>query len=425
MEVTLRVHELSFRYGGHPVLDRLSFAINRGDFVGIIGPNGSGKTTLLKNMAALLSPEGGAILLEGRSLETWSRRELGRQMAFVQQRENSGFNFLVEEVVAMGRNPYLSRLQGLRREDREAIDRALSLTGCHHLRERELFALSGGERQRVALARALAQETPLILLDEPTTFLDLGYQVEIMELLHSLNSREKITLVLVMHDLNLAARYCQKLMLLHQGRIYAWGSPAEVLTEDNILEVYRLKVLVEPHPLEGTPQVIPIATPEGAPRMDGRQRVHIIGGGGSAGPIIKELYLEGFSLSIGVLSAGDSDWSTARRFGLELVEEAPFTAISEKRYRENLALISRAGAVVVAPFYVGPGNYLNLEAAWTALARGKPVFLLDEPPMASRDFTGGRGEALFRKLIREGAILLEAPDGEAIRRRMAGRGSND
>ncbi len=407
----IKVHGVSFEYKDAAVLQAINLIIDQGDFTCIIGPNGSGKSTLLKNMAAILAPAGGEIILDGKELQRWSRRELARRLSMVSQGQNAGFNFVVEDVVAMGRYPYLNRFSPMREADRRAVIRAMHLTGCYHLRERELFALSGGEQQRVILARALAQETPYLLLDEPTSFLDLGYQVELLELLHSLNTRERITVVAVMHDLNLASRYCRKMIMLYRGKVFACGTPKEVLTRENILEVYRTEVLIEPHPLDGAPQVIPISTSSPAKNNNtGRRRLHIIGGGGSATPLINELYLRGFPLSAGVLSVGDSDWATARRLGLAMVEEAPFSPISEARHRENLALIDKAGALILAPFFVGTGNLLNIEAACYAREQGLPVYVICEPAVEQRDFASGKGRAAYQRLLDSGAVTVPRLD---------------
>ncbi len=410
----IEVKNLSFSYGPETILAGVNLTLKQGDFIGIIGPNGSGKSTLLKNMAAILTPTGGEIIIDGTELLRWRRRDLARRMAVVGQGGAAGFNFTVEEMVVMGRYPYLDRFSSLRAEDRLAVERAMHLTGCYHLRRREIFSLSGGERQRVILARALAQGTPCLLLDEPTSFLDLGYQVELLELLQSLNRRERLTIIMVMHDLNLAARYCRKLFLLYQKGIYAGGSPEEVLTRRHILEVYRTEVLIEPHPLDGKPQVIPVSANAAAANNSYQKRVHLIGGGGSATPLMKELFVKGISLSAGVLTVGDSDWATARRLGLRMVEEAPFSPISRQRHRQNLDLIEKAGAVVLAPLYVGPGNLPNVEAALFALQQGLPLFVIDDPPSAERDFAGGKGALLYRRLQEGGARFMPRQDTEKI-----------
>lgn len=420
MDLHVEVDNIIFSYGSATVLDGVSLSLEQGDFIGIIGPNGSGKSTFLKNMAAVLTPDAGVISIDGKALPQWKRRDLARRLGVVGQGGTAGFNFSVEEMVAMGRYPYLDRFGSFKPADRRAVEQAMHLTGCYHLRQREIFSLSGGERQRVILARALAQETPCLLLDEPTSFLDLGYQVELLELLQSLNQREKFTIVVVMHDLNLASRYCRKLYLLYKGRIYAGGGPEEVLTRENILEVYRTEVLIEPHPLDGKPQVIPVATAQASESKNSfLKRVHLIGGGGSATPLMKELFVKGLSLSAGVLSVGDSDWVTARRLGLLMVEESPFSPISSQRHQQNLKLIGKAGAVVLAPLYIGPGNLPNVEAALFALERGLPLFVIDEPPAASRDFAGGRGESLCRRLEKEGAIFFDDLDVSRIIRHLS------
>ena len=414
MTLQIEVKELTFSYGPGRVLDGVSMTLEQGDFTGIIGPNGSGKSTLLKNMAAILTPSGGEVTVGGKALSRWRRRDLALQLALVGQGGSAGFNFSVEEMVAMGRYPYLDRFGSLKTEDRRAVERAMHLTGCYHLRQREIFSLSGGERQRAILARALAQETPCLLLDEPTSFLDLGYQVELLELLQSLNLRDRLTIVVVMHDLNLASRYCRKLYLLYRGRIYAGGAPEEVLTREHILEVYRTEVLIEPHPLDGKPQVIPVSTASAKTGSSFKKRLHLIGGGGSATPLMKELFVRGISLSAGVLSVGDSDWATARRLGLRMVEEAPFSPISGERHGQNLELIVGAGAVVLAPLYIGPGNLPNVEAALHALQRGLPLFVIDMPPPAARDFAGGHGEELYRRLKEGGARFLPELDIDGV-----------
>ncbi len=414
MGLHIEVKNLTFSYGPETILKGVNLSLEQGDFIGIIGPNGSGKSTFLKNMAAILTPTGGEIIIDGKALPRWRRRDLARRLAVVGQGGGAGFNFSVEEMVAMGRYPYLDRFGSLKPEDRRAVERAMHLTGCYHLRQREIFSLSGGERQRVILARALAQGTPCLLLDEPTSFLDLGYQVELLELLQSLNRRERLTVVVVMHDLNLASRYCRKLFLLYRGRIYAGGNPEEVLTREHILEVYRTEVLIEPHPLDGKPQVIPVSTAAAAINKNFQKRVHLIGGGGSATPLIKELFVKGLTLSAGVLSVGDSDWATARRLGLLMVEEAPFSPISPQRHRQNLELIEEAGAVVLAPLYIGPGNLPNVEAAIFALQQGLPLFVIDAPAVAVRDFAGGRGELLYRRLEAGGAHFLPHQDSDEI-----------
>ena len=230
-----------------------TFNLGKGVFTGIIGPNGSGKTTLLKLISRVLKPSGGSICLDGREIASFSQKELARRMAVVTQDGDAGYLFTVEEIVLMGRAPFLGRFQSETMEDRAIVRQVLEMTGCTHLRERRLSELSGGERQRVMIARALAQEPKVLLLDEPTNHLDIGYQQEILDLVKRLSVTHGVTVVAVLHDLNLAAYYCQMLLLLNEGKIFSSGAPAEVLTAQNISNVYRTHVLVTPHPVLGTP----------------------------------------------------------------------------------------------------------------------------------------------------------------------------
>ncbi|HHX87413.1 MAG TPA: ABC transporter ATP-binding protein [Firmicutes bacterium] len=416
MAVSIEVCGLCFSYDAEEVLNGVNLKVEPGEFVGIVGPNGSGKSTLLKIMAALLRPSRGSIYINQATIKEFTRLQLARLVSMVGQDQQAGFNFQVKQVVYTGRYPYQERFRPLKESDRQAVERAMHLTGCYHLKDRDLFSLSGGEQQRVFLARALAQETPLLLLDEPTAFLDIGYQVELLELLQGLNIREKLTVIAIIHDLNLASRYCRKIFMLHQGKIFAWGSPQEVLTRDNILKVFRTEVLVEPHPLGNVPQIIPISTssPSGKQKTCLAQKVHIIGGGGSATGVINQLHLEGVPLSAGVLSIGDSDWATARRLGIDMVEESPFSPIREGQHWKNLQLIEKSAAVVLAPLFLGHGNLLNVEAALHALRMGRPVIVMAGSSVSKRDFTGGAGEILYRRLAGEGAMFIDNVKPEIV-----------
>ena len=217
-----------------------------------------------------------------------------------------------------------------------------------------------------------------------------------------------------MHDLNLASRYSRKLVMLNRGKIFARGSPEEVLTRDHILEVYRTEVLLEPHPMGGPPQIIPISPPTGRKGRERGRKIHVIGGGGSATGIINQLFLKGLTPSAGVLSIGDSDWVTARRLGLEMVEESPFSPIGLEQHRKNLGLVADASLVVLAPLFLGPGNLLNIEAALWGLEEGKTVLVLEPSSAGRRDFTGGPGGKLYQRLVEGGALLMEQFDLEKI-----------
>ncbi len=248
----IAVSGLSFDYGGVPVLREVSLEVGAGEVLAVVGPNGSGKTTLLKNLSGVL---GGAaqrrcVRLGSRSLSDLSPRDIARIVAVLEAEVETYFDFSVRELVELGRIPYLNRLQALGKRDRDAVDRALDVTKTRVFSERPLSSLSSGERQRAWLAMALAQEPEIFLLDEPTSHLDLAYQVEILELLRSLAARG-LSVVFSVHDLNLAALFADRVALLDRGRLATVAPPAEALTAEHIREVYGTSVRVLSDPETG------------------------------------------------------------------------------------------------------------------------------------------------------------------------------
>lgn len=405
----LEAKNLVFSYGERKVLDGLTFSVTKGSFTGVIGPNGSGKTTLFKLLTGVLAPQSGSILLDSGPLRSFPRRALAQQMAVVSQEADGGLLFTVEELVGMGRAPFLGRFQSESVADYQIVYEALEMTGCLHLRGRIVGELSGGERQRVTIARALAQQPQVLLLDEPTSHLDIGYQQEILDLVKRLNASQGLTVLAVLHDLNLAAYYSDTLLLLHEGKLWAAGSPAEVITEDNVAAVYRTRVLVTPHPVLGAPTVSFLPGKRTAAASKNNICVHVLAGGGSAGELLRDLTEAGFAVTTGVLNIGDSDWEAAKSLAVPTVTEAPFSPISQEHHRENMDLISRATAVVLAEIPVGYGNILNLRAAAAALAAGKKVYVLEERPKLPRDFTGGAALEILTEIKRsDQAMVLES-----------------
>ncbi len=259
---------LRFRYPGaaRPAVDDVDLSVPEGALFAVIGPNGSGKSTLVKLLLGALEPARGEVLLLGRELSSWRRRELARRVGVVPQSESVTFPVSVREFVGMGRYPHLGRWRSERPEDRRAVRRAMERCDVDGLAERGFSTLSGGERQLARVARALAQEPELLVLDEPTVSLDVRHGMEIYELLRRL-SDAGTTVVMVTHDLNAAARYADRLLLLEAGRSRAEGTPAEVLTRRTVEEVYRWPVRVVPHPGpgpdSGAPQVVPLARERG------------------------------------------------------------------------------------------------------------------------------------------------------------------
>jgi iron complex transport system ATP-binding protein len=258
----LNVREVSFAYArqdARRVLDRVSLTVPSGKVLGLLGPNGSGKTTLLKLLSGVLRPDSGEITLDRRALSAWPRRELAKRIAVVPQETQTAFEYRVLDIVLMGRYPHLGmfELEGV--DDVAVAREALDRTGTLALEARHFGTLSGGEKQRVVIAAALAQASDFLLLDEPTTALDVGYQLEISSLLRRLNADHGMTMVVSTHDLNLAAAICDEVVLLSAGQVLAHGSVSEVVTPDFIRRLYGVDAEVEFHARAGHVTVVPIA----------------------------------------------------------------------------------------------------------------------------------------------------------------------
>lgn len=234
------VRDLVHSYGAHKVLRKVSFDVAAGEFVGIVGANGSGKTTLLNCVSGVLRLQGGSATVCGKSVRTTDSLVMARLMAIVPQESSDSFAFSVEEMVLMGRYAHIERFRFESDHDMEAAEKAMKATGIWKLRERSVTELSGGEKRRVVIARALAQEPEVMLLDEPTSHLDLRHQLEVLGLIRELNRNKGLTVLAVFHDLNLAARFCDRLLIMDNGRITASGAPGEVLTKENIARAFRV-----------------------------------------------------------------------------------------------------------------------------------------------------------------------------------------
>ena len=244
MKVELECKNLGFSYQRDRVVDDVSLNFDKGQVIGLIGPNGAGKSTLLKLLMGLSEPAEGLVLLEQRPLKSYPRREIARRISLVPQDVSIGYAFTVREIVAMGRNPHLGSFQPETDRDIELIQSALKKTDLEGMADRRVDQLSGGERQRVFIARALAQETPILLMDEPTASLDLCHQLEILTLVGEL-AQEGHLVITAMHDLELASRFCHRLVLLSQGGVVADGAPDEVLTADNLKRYFSIEARVE------------------------------------------------------------------------------------------------------------------------------------------------------------------------------------
>lgn len=406
----LELRDLEFSFGDEKVLKNISFDVEDGEFLGLMGPNGSGKTTLLRCLTKYLPAKAGAILVDMRPLHTLGDKEVAKNFGVVPQSSRVDFPFTAYDIVAMGRMPHArSLVSGDSREDTQIVRSVMEETNSWHLAGRAFSELSGGERQRVVIARALAQEPKALLLDEPTVFLDISGQFDMMDLVKRLNRSQKITIVAVLHDINLAARYCDRIALLNQGRLETIGTPGEVLTPEIIQSIYGVDVAVRRDPFTHAIYVMPHSGKVGV-RKHGT-RIHLLCGGGTGGPFMKALVDHGYSVSAGVLNVLDSDYENARDLRVPVVAEVPFAQISDETHEENIRLVGESPFVLVTRFPVGPGNFKNLEAARYALEIGKKVFIVSPETGVAIDFVGGNADTSIRGLIASGAISILDADG--------------
>jgi len=405
------VADLSVTLGGVSVLDSVSTSVDEGRFVGLVGPNGAGKTTLLRAINGALTPDRGTVRVAGQDIAGLGSRATSRLVATVPQSTASAFDFPVRHVVAMGRTPHVGRLGTRTAADRAAVDEAMARAAVADLADRPVTDVSGGERQRVVLARALAQDTPVLLLDEPTSDLDVNHQVRTLELVADLVDEGR-TVVAAIHDLDLAARYCDELRLLYEGEIRAAGPPASVLTDATVEAAFGVRATVTEHPITGSASVTAFGD-DGAREGDGR--IHVVGGGGAATPLLHRLDAAGFEPSVGAVSADDRDAETARTIGADLVTIPPYAPVDDAARAAVADRLSHADAVVVADVTIAPGNRPVLDAVLDASA---PVVVVDGRPLDERNVAGAAGRRLDDRLRDRSVVVADEPRTvvDAVRR---------
>lgn len=254
----LRGENLTLGYGKKIIARNLSVTIPDGHFTAIIGPNGCGKSTLLRTLSRLMTPVEGSVFLDGEQIQRFASKEVARRIGLLAQNATTPGDITVQELVARGRYPHQPLFTRWRKEDDEAVNRAMQATGITDLALQSVDTLSGGQRQRAWIAMVLAQETSIMLLDEPTTWLDISHQIDLLELLSELNRTQGYTLAAVLHDLNQACRYATHLIALRDGEIVAQGAPKEIVTPDLIARIYGMRCMIIDDPVAGTPLVVPL-----------------------------------------------------------------------------------------------------------------------------------------------------------------------
>ena len=392
-EPIVSVENLSVSLGGTAVLRDVSIDVPEGRLVGLIGPNGAGKTTLLRAINGTVSIDSGRVTVAGVDAATCSSRRLARLVATVPQTTTLSFGFSVRETIEMGRHPHVSRFGAMDDTDVAAVDSAMAATAVESLADRPITDVSGGERQRVLLARALAQETPVLVLDEPTANLDINHAARTLELVRdavtsgALSGRAAIAAI---HDLDLAARYCDELVLLADGEINAYGPPEAVLSAESIGSAFDTEVSIGTDPVTATERVVPRATVPADDTAADRS-VHVLGSGALAREAIACLAEAGCSGSVGPIPAGDIAAETARLNGFGVVDAPAFETLSrtvKKRVRSRC----QTADVVVVTGPIDPWKeriVCDLDCATIGVVR--------EPPRSEEGATGSNAAYVDHK----------------------------
>lgn len=391
------VRGVSVRLGGTRILDSVSARVEEGRFVGLVGPNGAGKSTLLRTINGVLSPAAGEVFIDGEDIHDLSSKAASRRVAAVPQNTSLSFAFDVRDVVAMGRTPYRSRFRPDDAAGDGSVEAALDRTDTARFADRAMDAVSGGERQRVLLARALAQDTPVLLLDEPTASLDINHRIRTLELVRDL-VREGKTVIAAIHDLNLAARYCDDLLLLADGRVLDSGPPEAVLTKESLARAFDARAVVSRHPVTGA--VFVTALSEATADRNGR--VHVVGGGTAVSGLLYTLAAAGYEVSVGALAEGDAALETARLLGLETVAVPPFSPIDGEARTRVEDLIANADATIVGDCNIANSILPTLES----VSESDALVLVENRSFEERNHAGS-GVAAVDERLRATATVVE------------------
>ena len=389
---------LSYSVNGITILQQIDLDLPKGKFTGIIGPNGAGKTTLLKCLNGILQGNG-EVLLDGQNIHSLKPKEIAGKVALMHQNTAISYPFPSLDVVLMGRYPHLGRFRSEGREDYRIALAHMSYTDTLKFKKKPANQLSGGERQRILFAKVLTQETDLILLDEPTASLDITHQEQIFKYARELCSGGK-TVIAAVHDLKIAARYCDRLVLMKDGEVLAQGEPEAVLTRENLARAYGVNALVYRNKISGLLDFHIHEIHEG----DARLRIHVIGGGGSASGVLRMLFEEGHTVSAGVFVPGDSDVQSAEIFGIRRIVGNPFSEIDDEACRENIGLVEEADITVLCNMPFGQQNLKNLQAA----AHAKRLVMIEDEPPEARDFSGGEALLVYNRLKEQAVITTTA-----------------
>lgn len=363
MEPYLYTSHLAVGYGGKPLIENICLHVRRGEIMTLIGPNGGGKSTILKTLARQLTPMAGAVYLDKQALGQMAEKELAQRLAIVTTERIDPELMTCRDIVNTGRYPYTGRLGLLRAEDRAIVESALVQVHAGELAERPFAQVSDGQRQRVLLARALCQQPDVILLDEPTSFLDIHHKLELLDILKNLVRQQRLAVVMSLHELDLAQRVSDIVVCVEKSGALRMGPPEQIFTEENIRALYGL-TQESYNPLFGCAELPPV---------QGEPQIFVIGGGGSGIPVYRRLQRMGVPFAAGILHRNDLDYPVARALAAELVEEAAFQPVTAGTLARALAVLERCGKAVCTLPAFGPLNEANRLLWEAAKQNGKQV----------------------------------------------------
>ena len=343
----LKTDHLQVGYKGKPLISEICLSVQRGEILTLIGPNGAGKSTILKSIARQLALIGGKVLLDGKDMGTQSLKETARRMSVMLTDRTKPELMTCHDIVAAGRYPYTGALGILSETDEKAIEDALELVHAREIAFRDFNAISDGQRQRVLLARALCQEPEIIVLDEPTSFLDIRHKLELLEILRHMAREQNITVILSLHEIDLAQKISDRVVCVKGDRIAGYGSAEEIFTEEKIRDLYELREGVY-DPAFGSLEL---------PGTEGDPRVFVLSGCGTGIPVFRSLKRQGIPFAAGILYTNDIDYRLARLTAAEVVSEQPFEEISDRALTQARQWVDRCGSVILTEFPIRSVNH--------------------------------------------------------------------
>ncbi|HFL2421189.1 TPA: ABC transporter ATP-binding protein [Clostridioides difficile] len=359
----LKTNNLSVGYNNKVVISNINVEVKNGEILCLLGSNGAGKTTLLRSLSKLISPIKGEIYLNGVNINCISRKALSKKMALVLTNRLLGDLMTVQDIVNIGRYPYTGFLGSLSKKDLIMVDEALESVDALHLKKRYFDELSDGEKQKVLVARALVQEPEIIILDEPTTHLDIKHRLELINILKKLSKEKSISVILSLHEIDIALKSCDKVALIKNNKVIAYGQPEDVVDEDIINSLYELDDK-NFNSLLGSVEI----------SNKSKNEVFIIGGGGKATPIYRAFTKKGIGLYSGIIHENDIDYEIGRTMGIKMFTENPFEPISDESFDLAIRNLNDSKIIIDTGFSVGETNKRNIDIIKEALKLDKKVY---------------------------------------------------